>query len=366
MEGFMTDIKTDKKSHKKTNDDCTINTLDEVWQQNPEIIRYFLDIRPDYQQLCTEVEYILRKRLSVSGIEISTISSRAKTLNSFLEKLQRKKYDDPFKQISDFAGVRVVCLYRNDVVKIEEIVRSEFFIVEEINKVDELGIDKFGYEAVHFVVRLGESTTGARYDNLKMLVCEVQIKTVVQDAWAIIQHHLVYKKESQVPSQLQRKLNSLSGLFDTVDDQFERIRSERDTYLIEIRGTVNEPETFLANELNLDSFKEYLKYKFPNRPVESFNGQARMVLDALIKKKYAKLDDVHQLLEKTSALRSVIIPEIRSELREDKDKELQSNIEVAIALAATSQDWRELIHWGSRLENAVAEALEKRNLHEQK
>ncbi len=89
-------------------DECPKETLDEIWQNNPIIIRQYLDIRRDYDQLCTEVEYILRKQVINCEIEISSISSRAKTLNSFLEKIQRKNYDNSFEQLTDLAGVRVV------------------------------------------------------------------------------------------------------------------------------------------------------------------------------------------------------------------------------------------------------------------
>lgn len=157
-------------------------------------------MRRDYEQLCAEVEYILRKRIADRGIETSSITSRAKTLNSFLEKLQRKHYESPFEQLTDLAGARVVCLYRSDIAKVADIIRAEFVVAEDVDKLDELGVDQFGYGARHFIVRLGKTSSGARYDDLKNLPCEVQIRTVVQDAWAIIQHHMVYKRESQVPT----------------------------------------------------------------------------------------------------------------------------------------------------------------------
>lgn len=132
----------------------------------------------------------------------------------------------------------------------------------------------------------------------KKLACEIQLRTVVQDAWAIIQHHMVYKRESQVPTQLQRRLNSLAGLFETVDDQFESIRTERDAYLVSVRDSIQTPAAFLGNELNLDSFKEYLRWAFPNRAAEAWDGQARMVFDGLKAAGYLTLQDVHHVVKK--------------------------------------------------------------------
>jgi len=200
---------------------------DDMWVKNPAVIKKFLDARPEFEQLCTEVEYILKKKVLSASIETSFLGSRAKTLNSFLEKLTRKNYTDPFNQLDDLAGVRVVCLYNSDIPKVIEIIRNAFEIVQEIDKRDELETNKFGYIGNHFIVRLGQNYSGARYDDLSTLRCEIQVRTVVQDAWSIIQHHMVYKKESQVPSNLIRKLNGLAGLFETVDDQFELIRISR-------------------------------------------------------------------------------------------------------------------------------------------
>jgi hypothetical protein len=60
--------------------------MHDIWQKNPEIVQRFIELRPDYEQLCAEVQYTLRKRITEGGIEVSTITARAKTLNSFLEK----------------------------------------------------------------------------------------------------------------------------------------------------------------------------------------------------------------------------------------------------------------------------------------
>jgi putative GTP pyrophosphokinase len=321
-------------------------TPDDIWQRNPEVIKQFLHVRRDYEQLCAEVEYILRKRITDQAIETSAISSRAKTLNSFLEKLQRKQYDSPFDRLTDLAGVRVVCLYRSDIAKVAQIIGSEFVIAEDVDKLDELRVDQFGYGARHFIVRLGKTSSGARYDDLKQLPCEVQVRTVVQDAWAIIQHHMVYKRESQVPTQLQRKLNSLAGLFETVDDQFERIREEREAYLAEVRDSVAKPGTFLEHELNLDSFKEYLRWAFPDRDLEAYDGQARIVLDALVSCGQKTLRDVDSMVKNTAAVRAAMSKEIDEHVRRADDGTIPSVVEPALAVSLSVPNWETLLVWG--------------------
>src|SRR5262245_50814191 len=148
------------------------------WRRDPELVKTFIRIRPDYEQLCTEVKYILRKRIVTRGVETAAGISRAKTLDSFLEKLQRKHYDKPLDEITDLAGVRGICLYKSDLARVAELIRAEFEVHEEVVKLAELGVDQFGYGASHFLVRLGRTSSGARYDDLKHLLCEIQVVAV--------------------------------------------------------------------------------------------------------------------------------------------------------------------------------------------
>ncbi len=329
---------------------ATVSGVDDVWKRNPNVIRRFIEQRTNYEQLCTEIAYILHKRLRDRKIEISAVTWRAKTLKSFLEKIERKKYDDPFIAITDFAGVRVVCLYLTDVKKIEEIVRHEFDVIEKVDKLTEKGIDKFGYGAIHFIAKIGRGSSGARYEDLKDLVCEIQVRTVLQDAWAIIDHHLVYKNESDVPTPLQRKLNSLAGLFETADDQFEHIRTERSSYLEEVRDSQTSPRLFLQNELNKDSFTEYIKWKFPTLPQRNYEEQIDVILDEIDRSKYRNLSDIDAAVEKAKGKLKKASEESRPFTPLD-----YAASQVALALALTDKKYREKI----KVPIHIAEILKK-------
>lgn len=319
---------------------------DDLWTKNPAVIKSFIGALPEYQQLCTEVEYILRKRVAEISVETSFIGSRAKTLNSFMEKLKRKSYVDPFNQLTDFAGARVVCLYSNDIPKVIEIVRREFNVIEEIDKLEELESNKFGYIGQHFIVELGRGSSGARYDDLKALKCEIQIRTVVQDAWSIIQHHMVYKNESQVPTKLIRKLNSLAALFETVDDQFELIRTQRDTYVELVRKSVTAPNEFLRTELNYDSFLEFIKWRFDDK-FEDYDEEheqvTQKVFDALIKCGFKNLGELNDYLDRTRDFMISVERDFKS--TDPDDDRISGTILVALAISA-EKDWRMLFPWG--------------------
>lgn len=334
---------------------------DDMWTKNPAIIKRFLDARPQFEQLCAEVEYILKKKVSVRSIDISFLGSRAKTLNSFLEKINRKDYVDPFEQLDDLAGVRVVCLYSSDISKIIEIIRNEFEIVQEIDKREELEANKFGYIGNHFIIRLGTNYSGTRYDDLRALRCEIQVRTVVQDAWSIIQHHMVYKKESQVPSNLIRKLNGLAGLFETVDDQFEFIRMQRDIYLDSVRESKNTPDDFLENELNYDSLVEFIQWRYKEIPDEDDRGILSTMLDVLNEMGISKLKEIEVLIKNNERFIDLAVEallDIRKRRSGKNDDFIWEPMKVAVAISANTE-WRSKFPWGPNWIDAFIQADKK-------
>jgi putative GTP pyrophosphokinase len=233
------------------------------WLDQPKNIKRFVEQRPYYERLCTEISYTLRSAMLSQKIIFASVTERAKTLDSFLEKNARKQYNGPFDMIEDFAGVRVVVLYQDDLPLVESIIRDEFEVLKKEDKSNNLLPNQFGYGAVHFIVKLGKKSSGARYDEINDLKCEIQTRTVVQDAWAIIQHHLVYKNEALIPQQILRSLNRLAGLFEVADDQFQKVRNQRETYLMEIESK-REFSDLLKSEIDADTLSAYLKRKFPD------------------------------------------------------------------------------------------------------
>lgn len=240
--------------------------LNQFWTAQPHTIRAFLESRPLFEKLAEEVAYTLKRHVSSAGVEYSGVSHRAKSLDSFCGKAIRKKYDSPLADITDLAGVRIVYLYERDRKAIEEIIRKHFTVIEHVDKVAESEPHEFGYGAVHFLVKLGKNLKGARYDDLRDLICEIQVRTILQDAWAIVAHHLSYKRESDIPKELRRKLNALSGLFETADDQFNQLNIERETYRGELTASIEtDTQAILKQKINLDNLIAYANWKLPDR-----------------------------------------------------------------------------------------------------
>jgi putative GTP pyrophosphokinase len=254
----------------------------------------YTKLKPSYERLAHEIQFTLDTRLREAKIEFSAVTHRAKTEESLRKKLEMKSYSNPLEEVTDLAGVRIVYLYSNDFERIEEIISNEFEVIETVNKLRDQGIDKFGYIAVHFIVRIGEKSSGARYDDLKSLKCEIQVRTVLQDAWAIINHHLMYKREKDVPTPLLRKVNSLAGLLEIADYQFDYIRSEREQYIGEFESNQN---SLMNQEINADTLVTFLNDYFPDRPKNDFGYLIPRVLDILDREKYKTLGDLKNVLD---------------------------------------------------------------------
>jgi len=182
-------------------------------------------------------------------------------------------------------------------------------------------------------VKLGKGSSGARYDDLKKLNCEIQVRTVLQDAWAIIDHHLIYKRESDIPTKLQRKLNGLAGLFETADNQFDNIRRERDAYLEKVDES-KDSGNFLKNELNLDTFISYLTWKFPDYDLKFFENQPEIVYRDIRRYKQKTLQDIDNIVQKYKNA----IPIIKNKLEEEyrdlyyKGQDISSSLLVSTIL----------------------------------
>lgn len=254
------------------------SALNSVWTKRPDVVRNYYDLLPIHQRLCDEVRYILEKQIKSNGIEIGHLNARAKTLASFCEKIDRKKYQNPFDEITDLSGVRLVYLYASDKSKLEKLIEEEFDIHEKVDKISDQGVERFGYGALHYIVSIKEQHAGARYDDLRSVRCEVQVRTILQDAWAIVAHHLSYKHEQDIPDELKRKLHALSGLFETADDQFENINHARQEYQIKLKKSIEINSVWsLEAEVNLDSLIAYMSWKFPNRNISEVDAAADLL-----------------------------------------------------------------------------------------
>lgn len=177
---------------------------------------------PIYKRLAETVAGVLENRRSATGIK-GSVSARPKNVESFVKKAIRKGYADPLKDIRDKAGVRIVIVYKDDVAKLRVLIRKAFVVHKEEDKEEELGSTLLGYQGVHFEAALRDED--APVDDLRGLLCEIQIHTQAQSAWSEVSHELIYKALPKPPVEIERRVMLLQALVEMFDREVENVRT---------------------------------------------------------------------------------------------------------------------------------------------
>jgi len=183
--------------------------------------------------LIEEIKFSLLQELNRNKIKIHSLIHRIKSIDSFLGKIRRKDIKEPFNEIHDLAGVRIICLFLPDLQQIGSIIQNQFDVFEEDNKVDGGNEDIFGYMSLHYKAKLRNRVTVPAFEEINDYTFEIQVRTIAQDAWASISHYLDYKQESFLPTNLRRDFYALSGLFYVADTHFTILRKEQSEFYIE-------------------------------------------------------------------------------------------------------------------------------------
>jgi len=191
-----------------------------------------------------------------------TFKKRVKSFKSYYKKVLRLKPGEAavstdLVPLTDMMGIRVICAFLEDInLAIEQI--GTIFNVVEVEHKGGQKFSEFGYESVHVLVKIPEECTPPLtdiYEGLKPLpkeaVCEIQIRTILQDAWAEVEHELIYKTEfSPLDIPLRRKLASLNAALSLADITFQEIRDYQNKLQKEISERRN---SFYAIADNLTS-----------------------------------------------------------------------------------------------------------------
>lgn len=155
----------------------------------------------------------------------ATVKSRVKTLESLSEKygyLQRSTGNtDP--EIKDLLGVRIVVPFQEAVEQVVELLRQYHHGGEVERKSEKLSFREFAYDSVHIEVPLSAP--------LELPFCckpvvEVQVRTILQDAWAEVEHELIYKNHFRFPNNdsIRKKLAAINASLSLADMIFQEIR----------------------------------------------------------------------------------------------------------------------------------------------
>jgi len=156
----------------------------------------YLRVQPFYADIADVVARIIKQSLDSRAIKIHSVQHRAKDARSLGLKAatpadedpDEPKYSEPIKQITDLAGVRVITHFLSTVDDVDQMLNREFYVAEKSNKgMLLIEADRFGYQSIHYLIRIKDDRAILpEYRRFTGHIVEVQVRTILQHAWAEI------------------------------------------------------------------------------------------------------------------------------------------------------------------------------------
>ncbi|MEE0840725.1 MAG: GTP pyrophosphokinase family protein [Acutalibacteraceae bacterium] len=155
---------------------------------------------------------------------INSIKTRLKSFESIKEKL--KRMDKPFsaesieENLSDIAGVRVVCSFPEDVYKLAEALlkQDDITLIEKKDYIEKPKAN--GYRSLHLIVSVPIFLAKEK----RYMKVEIQLRTIAMDFWASLEHQLRYKKDTEFTEEMAKELLDCATLSAELDDKMDKLR----------------------------------------------------------------------------------------------------------------------------------------------
>ena len=240
-----------------------------------------------YEEVLHDLQQSIK--LDLNQIELApTIKARVKSFESYYKKLLRllKKYkgrqEDFF--IYDVLGLRIVCPFLDDLKSVETRIKGKYHVVKIEHKGKQHSFKEFGYKSIHFLIKV-PSNILSRFQVEESLACEIQLCTILQDAWSEVEHELVYKANfSPFDEPWKRKLAALNATLTLSDTLFQEIRDyqrhlqaelekRRETFTNKIQTTI---DTMTPSTLENSTFEKTEKSS------DITSGDGRIPLDIIL------------------------------------------------------------------------------------
>ena len=155
---------------------------------------------------------------------IEQVSGRVKSINSILEKMQRKNisWEELEERVEDIAGIRIICQFYEDIEKVANIIRKrqDMEVLEEKDYITHM--KESGYRSYHMIIQYHVETL----DGPRKIRAEIQIRTLAMNFWATIEHSLNYKYQGDFPENLSQRLQRAAEAAFSLDKEMSEIREE--------------------------------------------------------------------------------------------------------------------------------------------
>ncbi|MFL6154799.1 MAG: GTP pyrophosphokinase family protein [Marmoricola sp.] len=198
-------------------------------------VQAYAELQPRLLEVTDAYIDLITRLLDDAGINYLSVTGRAKSVPSFAAKANRSApgtptHDDPMVGITDQVGVRVITYVLSDVAAVADLLADQLHVLDDRDMAQETASKgSFGYASRHVLVE------DARQPQVRP--ASVQIRTVLQHAWAEFEHDIRYK--GTVPAEhardFDRRFTLAAGLLELADQEFTTIRAR-------LRGPVSRKE----------------------------------------------------------------------------------------------------------------------------
>ena len=196
-------------------------------------------------------ETLAQQLATDTGLKLHSITLRVKTRASVAAKLARpdRTYHSLW-DLTDLVGLRVITYFEDGVDRVGRLLEAHLPVdfQHSVDKRKSSADDRFGYRSLHYVCRM--PAEDSRDNQLRY---EVQVRTLLEHAWAEIEHDLGYKSRDSVPAMARRRLNRLAGLLELADQEFAAIRRELADYATTLPSRIASADEIALDRLSLGS-----------------------------------------------------------------------------------------------------------------
>jgi ppGpp synthetase/RelA/SpoT-type nucleotidyltranferase len=198
-------------------------------QQLQQQIRAYTEELKHYEDYARVLERIFKTAFPLAVVQV-----RPKTVSSFAEKAVRKheQYPDAVHMLTDLCGARIIVQTLDQIATVRQFIEANFTVVEFDDKSEKLSEEEFGYRDTHYIIQLREDrdlkVEPGEWDSIGDRKAEIQVRTVLQHAWADILHDRIYKPAISVPREWKREANRLSAILEKTDDSFSQLADALD------------------------------------------------------------------------------------------------------------------------------------------
>lgn len=194
-----------------------------------EIGQFLLNYKFGLDEMLTKIN-ILREELAFRGTgnPIEHVSSRLKSIESLRAKAARigcpLELDAIAEQITDIAGVRIVCAFIADAYQVLDMLTTQPDVTVRVIKDYVARPKPNGYRSLHAIVEIPVFLS----EDIRRVPIELQIRTVAMDFWASVEHKIYYKYDKDVPAELVGELAAAA-----------RVAADLDQRMAELHRTVH-------------------------------------------------------------------------------------------------------------------------------